>query len=338
MAYSMVTRTLSSADVERVLDWDGLLRSLERAHRSLARGGAVQLTPHALRHPDDEDDDEAPAVIPMASFDSELGIFAVKVLADAPRNRALGLPAQRSTVCLFSSSTGECLAVIDGRALTRIRTAAVTAIATRALARPDSRVVTLLGSGDLAIEHALALARVHELDEIRLWSRSAERSAAGAAELRRHSLPAVAVPTLEHAVSGAHIVCTLTPARDPLIGASLIEEGMHINAVGSPPRPLFAELAPEVVGRASVVVVDSRAVALGDSGNIHRALAAGTLESASLVELGEVLIGTAVGRQSLDEVTIYNSVGIGLQDLAAADHVLRRATELGAGTMVNIRG
>lgn len=333
----MVTRTLSSADVERVLDWDGLLLSLERAHCSLARGSAVQLTPHALRHPGADNGDDAPAVIPMASFDPELGLFAVKVLADAPRNRALGLPAQRSTVCIFSFATGECLAVIDGRALTRIRTAAVTAIATRALARPDSRIVTLLGSGALAIEHAHALARVYDVDEIRLWSRSGERSAAGAAQLRRHSLPAVAVPVLEQAVSGAHIVCTLTPARDPLLGASLIEAGMHINAVGSPPRPLFAELTPNAMGRASVVVVDSRAVALGDSGNIRRALAAGTLDRASLVELGEVLIGARAGRQSLDDVTVYNSVGIGLQDLAAADHVLRRATELGAGTIVNVR-
>jgi len=332
----VTTLTLTSPDVESVVDWDALLVSLERAHRALALGTAVQPTPHAMRDPADASD-EAAAVIPMTSFDSDLGLFAVKVLADAPRNRSVGLPAQRSTICLFSSVTGECLGVIDGRALTRIRTAAVTALATRVLARPDSARVTLLGSGPLAIEHALALSRVLPVREVRLWSRSFARSTAGADHLQSRGVPAVAFDDVESAVVGADVVCTLTPSRDPILPPNLVHAGMHINAVGSPPRRAFSEIGPEVFDRATTVIVDSRPVAVGESGNIHRAIAAGSLSAADLIELGEIVIGRATGRSNAEDVTIYNSVGIGLQDLAAADHVLRRAADLGAGTMVKIR-
>ncbi len=332
----MATRTLTSPDVERLVEWDGLLVELERAHRALAVGRAFQPAPHALRDPSDHSD-AAAAVVPMTSYDVERALFAIKVLADAPANRALGLPSQRSTVCVFSAISGECLGVIDGRALTRIRTAAVTALATRTLARPDSRVLTLLGSGALAIEHAVAISRVLDLDGIRLWSRSSDRSERGAQTLRRLGLPAAAVTSLDEAVLGADVVCTLTPSSAPILSSALVVPGVHVNAVGSPPRPAFSELDPAIFARAEAVVVDSRAVALSDSGNVQRAVAAGLLDTAELAELGEVLVGRRGGRTEQDAITIYNSVGIGLQDLAAADHVLQRAAACDAGTMVMIR-
>lgn len=332
----MPTRTLTSLDVEHLVEGVDLLATLEAAHRSLARGRAVQPQPSTLRDAADTRID-APTIVPMMAYDASLGLFAIKVLADAPRNRSQGLPAQRSTICVFSTETGECLAIVDGRALTRIRTAAVTALATRTLARPESGVLTLLGSGALAIEHARAIAPLYALDELRLWSRSEERSSRAAAELRGAGLPAVAVTTLERAVSGADIVCTLTPSLEPIFAAGLVEGGMHINAVGSPPRPVFSEIAPDVFTRVDVAVVDSRAVALSESGNIREAIHAGTWEAGSLVELGEVLEGMSAGRSRREDVTVYNSVGIGLQDLAAAHHVLRRAEARDAGTMVKIR-
>lgn len=332
----MATRTLTSPDVERLVEWDALLAELERAHRALAVGAAFQPAPHALRDPNDDSADAA-AVVPMTSYDAERGLFAIKVLADAPGNRARGLPAQRSTVCVFSAASGECVGVVDGRALTRIRTAAVTALATRTLARPESRTLTLLGSGALAIEHGVAVARVLDLDEIRLWSRSSERSERAAAALRRRGLGAVGMATLDDAVRGADVVCTLTPSSAPILASGLVTPGMHVNAVGSPPRPEFSELDPVMFARAAAVVVDSRAVALADSGNVQRGIASGLLDPADLAELGEVLVGRRAGRTDRDAITIYNSVGIGLQDLAAADHVLQRAAAVDAGTMVMIR-
>lgn len=332
----MATRTLTSGEVEGLVEWDGLLTALETAHRSLATGLAVQPAPAPLRDPADRSGD-APAVVPMTSFAPALGLFAMKLLADAPRNRALGLPAQRSTVSVFSADTGECLGLVDGRALTRIRTAAATALATRTLARPESRVLALLGAGPLAAEHAAAIARVLPLDEVRIWSRSPERAAQTVAALREAGLPATAAASAEAATRGADVLCTLTPSVEPIVERRWLADGMHVNAVGSPPRPGYSELPPAVFAAADTVAVDSRAVALADSGNVRNAIAAGAIDATSLVELGEVLEGLAAGRSAPEELTVFNSVGIGLQDLAAADHVLRRAAEAGTGTMVTIR-
>ena len=153
----MPTRILTSSDCEQLAEWDGLIDALEAGHRALSSGGAVQPVPQRMRAPGDTAADGS-AVVPMMALAPYLDLVGVKVLIDAPRNRAVGLPAQRSTVSLYSASTGECLAVVDGRALTRIRTAAVTALASRALARPDSHTVGLIGAGALAEEHAIALA------------------------------------------------------------------------------------------------------------------------------------------------------------------------------------
>ncbi|GAA2226945.1 ornithine cyclodeaminase family protein [Promicromonospora sukumoe] len=332
----MPTRVLTSEQVEELVEPEGLLASLDQAHRWLAAGLAAQPAPHAFRAPGDRTAD-GPAVVPMASFAPGLGLFAVKVLADRPRDRGLGLPAQRSTISVYSAETGECVGLLDGRAVTRLRTAAVTALATRTLARPGARRVALLGAGALAREHAHALAHVLDLDEVRVWSRSPERGLALAESLTAAGLPAVATVDARAAVAGADVVCTLTPAEAPVLRADWLSPGTHVNAVGSPPRPEFSEVPPEVFARAAVTVVDARVVALADSGNVRNAIAAGALTAGDLVELGEVLVGDAAGRTDAADLTVFNSVGIGLQDLAAADHVLRRAADAEAGTMVRTR-
>lgn len=332
----MATRVLTSEQVEGLVEPVGLLAALDQAHRWLAAGLAIQPAPQAFRAPGDHTTD-GPAVVPMTSFAPELGLFAVKVLADRPRDRGRGLPAQRSTISVYSAQTGECVGLLDGRALTRLRTAAVTALASRCLARPGSRTVALLGAGALAQEHAHALAHVLDLDEVRVWSRSADRGTALAGALAAAGLPATATADVRAAVDGADVVCTLTPAATPILRASWLAPGAHVNAVGSPPRPEFSELPPEVFAHASATVVDARAVALADSGNVRNAIAAGELAPGDLVELGEVLDGTVPGRTDASALTVFNSVGLGLQDLAAADHVLRRAAAAEAGTMVRMR-
>lgn len=332
----MATLTLTSAEVEGLVDWDELFEALTRAHCELSAGEAVQLAPHALYLSNDRAHD-APTVVPMAAFAPSLGLFGLKVLADSPRNRAEGLPAQRSSISVFDAGTGECVGVVDGRSLTRMRTAAVTAVATRSLARADSRVLCLLGAGALAIEHAAVLSRLFDFDEVRLWSRSPERSRDGVRKLREAGLPATSKVSVAEAVEGADIVCTLTPSSEPILFGAQIVEGVHVNAVGSPPRSAFSELHPDVFQRATAVVVDERSVALADSGNIRNACDANALAPSALVELGKVLSAPASGRVYASDITVYNSVGIGLQDLAAADHVLGRARTLGTGTMVCIR-
>ncbi|MCJ1674017.1 MULTISPECIES: ornithine cyclodeaminase family protein [unclassified Rathayibacter] len=328
----MSTRIITSEECEALTEWPGLIAALADAHRALASGGAVQPVPEALRIPGDASAD-GPAAVPMVAFAPYLGLASVKLLIDAPRNRASGLPPQRSTVSLYSADTAECLALIDGRALTRLRTAAVSALATSALARPDSRILTLVGAGPLAREHALALGSVVELEEVRVWSPSGSSATALAAELVANGVSATAPEGLADAVRGSDVVCTLTPSVEPLLDAAWLTDGVHVNAVGSPPRHGYRELGADVFARADRVVVDTRGIAFSESDNVRRS----GLRPADVAELGEVLTGRTGGRSSRDDVTVFNSVGIGLQDLAAGAHVLARAERAALGVEVETR-
>lgn len=328
----MSTRIITSHECEELTEWDGLIAALDDAHRALATGGAVQPVPQALRIPGDTSAD-GPAAVPMTAFAPYLGLASVKLLIDAPRNRARGLPAQRSTLSLYSAETAECVALIDGRALTRLRTAAVSALATRSLARPDSRILTLVGAGPLAREHALALGSVLELDEVRIWSPSGSSAQVLAAELVANGVPATARTDLAGALDGSDVVCTLTPSVEPLVGAGLLAEGVHVNAVGSPPRHGYRELGADVFSRADRVVVDTRGIAFAESDNVR----ASGLEPGDVAELGEVLSGLATGRTDRAWITVFNSVGIGLQDLAAGAYLLERAAGAPSGVEVETR-
>ena len=333
----MPTRIVTSSECEQLAEWGDLIDTLDAGHRALSSGGAVQPVPQRMRTPGDTTADGA-AVVPMMALASYLDLVAVKMLIDAPRNRSLGLPAQRSTVSLYSASTGECLAIVDGRALTRLRTAAVTALASRALARPDSHSVGLIGAGALAEEHAIALSSQFALSEVKVWSRSGESASTLAEKLRTRGISARAVGSAEESVRGSDIVCTLTPATAPVLEVDWLSPGQHVNAVGSPPRPGYRELSAETVGRADRVVVDSRDIALHESDNIALAQAAGQISEAEMVELGDVLLDQTRGRSSADDLTLFNSVGIGLQDLAAAAYFVDRATRCDIGELVSARG
>lgn len=330
----MTTLTLTSADVESLADADEMRRAMEAAHRALHGRRAVQPRPHPLPFLAAPGPD-APTVVPMSALSEELGLFAVKVLADAPRNRAVGLPAQRSTVAVFDAATAECVAMIDGRALTRLRTAAVTALATDVLAVDDARVATLIGAGPLAAEHARALMRVRELVEVRVWSRSAARAEACVQQLRAEGVPAVVGATRAAALDGAQVVCTLTPAQEPFLSRPGLGEDVHVNAVGSPPRPMFSEVRADVFAAARTVVVDDPTVALAESGNVRDACAAGALLPERLVPLGDAI--AAAPGAARGGLTVFNSVGLGIQDLYAAHVLCARASAVGAGTMVAIR-
>lgn len=339
----MTTRALTSAQVEQLCEHAPLIERLASAHRALSAGRVLQPLPHPLRDDADEDRSDL-AIVPMLAYDLDAGVFAVKALADAPGNRARGLPAQRSTVVLFDAASGGCRGVIDGRALTRIRTAAVTALATDALASPHADVLTIVGAGPLAIEHARLLlsspARTGRgYSRVVLWSRSASRAEAARAAVA--ALPGAAgvrveaTSDVERAVRSADVVCTLTPAETAYLEAAWLRPGAHVNAAGSPPRPTFAELRPDVFAAATRTVVDHTGVALQESGNIRNAVAAGTLDPNRLVDLGEEL---DAGRQrAAGEVTVFNSVGIGAQDLAAALYVLDAADAAGVGTVIDLR-
>jgi alanine dehydrogenase len=332
------TLLLRSSDCERLLDWPGLLAGLGEAHLELSAGRAVQPVPRPLADRDDlrSDRDE---FVPMTAMLPSRGLAVVKMLRDAPLNRAplhrsTSSAAQVSTVSLYERSTGRCVAVIDGRALTRLRTAAATALATRALAPAGVSRFGFIGAGALAIEHLRVLTSLYDsMSEVRVWSpteASARRFADTAVGL---GVRAIVAASPADAARGSEVLTTLTPSRIPLLTAADVEGVSQLNAVGSPPRPVFTEIAPDVFGVADEIVVDHAPVALAHSGNIVAARAAGMLREEQLIELG-----TALGREPRapreprgNGLTVFNSVGLAIQDLAAAAFFCDRASTAGRG-------
>jgi ornithine cyclodeaminase/alanine dehydrogenase-like protein (mu-crystallin family) len=325
----VATLVLNSTDCDALLDHEALMRVLGDAHRALSSGEAAQPRAPVIASVEPL----GRSLVPMLA--SYAGLFVIKLLVDAPLERDHGRPAQRSSLALFDAETAECLALIDGRSLTRRRTAAASALATAALARPGGGVLGLVGAGVLAEEHVhshLALG----YDRVLVWSRT-PRTADDFAERLPESIDVEIAKTPRDVVGQADAVCTLTPAVEPLIFAEDLRPGLHINAVGSPPRPGFREVSADVIGAASFVCVDSREVAERESGNVRGALAQGQIRTTDLVELGDVLSGRRDGRSLEEDITFYNSVGIGLQDLAAAALLLGRAIEERAGISVSLR-
>jgi len=210
-------------------------------------------------------------------------------------------------VLLFRPDTGEPLAVMDGRLITEMRTAAVSAAVTNRLASPDSHVLALLGSGVQAKAHLEALARVREFDEVRVWSRTPEHAKRFAEE---HGAKAT---DAESAVRGADVVVTATSASQPILKGVWLKGGAHVNAVGAP-RPAWRELDDDVM--ANTILVDSRDAAAKESGDV-------ILSNAKIyAEVGEIFAGAKASPVS--ETTVFKSVGLAIEDIAAAKLVLQR--------------
>jgi alanine dehydrogenase len=328
-----MTLLLTHSDVTRLLRDDrhhaAVRAAVEAAHLHLAQGRAVVPGPPAMAVGDT-------SIIPMVALDEPSGRAVVKMLADVPANAARGLPVQRSTILVTSLDTGACEALIDGRRITAVRTAAASAVATDHLARPESSVLGLVGAGTLAVEHTWAIAAVRDLDTVVVWSRSdatVERYRRAVDDLGLTVKPAATVEEVVHTVD---VLCTLTPAREPLVHGAWFTEGLHVNAVGAPPRPDHREIDADGLRRATVIV-DSIPTAFAKSGEVVLALAEGAITHDDITtELGAVIAGTAPGRTSPADITLFNSVGLGLQDLATAELLLTRARTEGIGTTVDL--
>jgi ornithine cyclodeaminase/alanine dehydrogenase-like protein (mu-crystallin family) len=236
--------------------------------------------------------------------------WSLKEIVIAPRNPARGLDAHQGAVLLHDGETGQLRALLNASAITEIRTAAVSAVATRALARPGSRIVAILGGGVQARSHEQAMRAVLPEAEILAWKR-----ADGG--------------TPEAVLGDADVVCTCTSAREPILERGWLKPGAHVNAVGSS-VPSARELDAATVAEATLVV-DRRESALNEAGDL---LLAGFGAERIAAELGEVLVGAHPGRTSEDELTVFKSLGLGVEDLAAAELVVRKAREQGAGTEV----
>jgi ornithine cyclodeaminase len=257
-----------------------------------------------------------------------------KIITVYPDNAKRGLPSHLGLVVLFDAEIGFPLAVMDAAEITAIRTAAASAVATRALARKDASHLAILGTGEQAVTHLEAISKVRTLHLVRVWGRSIEKAECFAeAQGPRLSVRVEVSRTAEDAVKGADIVCTVTASPEPVLNGSWLARGAHVNLVGA--SRLNAREADDYVVTESRFFVDSRTSARSEAGELKHAMDAGLVnESHILGEIGDVLSGSVVGRTGDHDITVYKSLGVAAQDLAAAHVIYERAVRDGIGTRV----
>jgi alanine dehydrogenase len=271
-----------------------------------------------------------PAYVPTPG---SLGAKLVTVFADNPSKQ---LPSHLATILLLDPDTGSLQAIMDGRYITEARTAAVSAVSARFLAKRDASTLAIIGTGVQARSHLEALAEVRQLKDVRVWSPKAASRDRFVSDMSGHVTASIrATATAEEAVRGADLIVLVTSSPTPVIKSEWVGAGAHVVSVGAC-RPEQREMDPALVARARLYV-DSRAAALVESGDVVMGIADGVFAASHIRgELGEVVLGRADGRQSDHDVTIFKSLGMAVEDVVAADLVLRRAVETGAGTELTL--
>jgi ornithine cyclodeaminase/alanine dehydrogenase-like protein (mu-crystallin family) len=265
----------------------------------------------------------------MPAYSPEAG-YGLKALCITPGNPAAGKDAHQGGVLLYATDTGEPLALVNASAITQIRTAAVSAVATGLLARPDAAELAIIGTGVQGRAHAHALAATRTLTGIRIAGRDLTRAREAAAGLSgRLGLPVTAYQTAREAVAGAGIVVTATSSHQPVLRREWLSPGTHLNAVGAC-VPRDRELDSAIMAEAALFA-DSRESVHNEAGDFLLARQEGVTNPVR-AELGELLTGTAPGRLDEGELTVFESLGLAAEDLAAAAHVCAKARRLGVGT------
>ncbi len=317
--------------VRRLLSMPRCIEVMEQALAGLARDEAVNPLRSIVGLPYTS---SWLAVMPGAQ--TKPATFGAKVISIFNENRKAGYETHQGLVLLFEAEHGTPVALVDASEVTALRTAAVSGVATAVLARADANDLAIIGSGTQARTHLEAMLAVRPIDRVRAWSPTRERLDAFVADVRRHhDVPIEAAPSPQAAVEGASLICTVSGAVEPVIRGEWLAPGAHINAVGSA-VPTARELDSEAVRR-SRLYVDRRESALSEAGDLLLAMRDGVVTADHIVaELGEVLIGAAEGRRSDDEITLFKSLGLAVEDVAAAQAVVEAARGEGAGVTVRL--
>jgi ornithine cyclodeaminase/alanine dehydrogenase-like protein (mu-crystallin family) len=299
---------LSEEDVVELLDMEGCIVAMEEALTALERGEVTMPLRPLVRAPGEN---HLLGMMPVYRG-GERPMYSLKTVAVMPDNPAKGLDAHQGTVTLFDGVTGQTLAMMNASPVTAIRTAAVTAVATRRLAREDAKVLAIVGAGVQARSHLQALPG---FAEVRLASRSRDHAEALASEFG-----ASVVGSIEEALDGADVVAFTTNSAEPILRREWLKQGAHVNAVG------MGQELDQTTLREGTLFVDRR-----ESAEIE-----GKIDPAWIhAELGELVSGAAAGRSSADELTVFRSLGIAVEDLFAAEYVVRRARETGRGQTID---
>lgn len=318
---------LSHAEVERLLPVPECIAVMEEALAALARGEVHQPLRQVIRAP------EAPGFLGL--MPAHWKGYAVKAVAVYPENPKRGLDTHLGAVLLYGSDTGQLLAVMNAAAITAIRTAAVSGVATELLARENASDLAIIGSGVQARSHLMAMSAVRAIRKCRIASRDEISSRRFVMEYRtKVDFPLDAVSSIEEAVRGADLIVTATSSKEPVLRREWIAKGAHINLVGSS-IPTSREADSATIA-ASSFFVDRRESTLKESGDYLFALQEGAITPKHIrAEIGEVLIGEKPGRSSADEITVFKSLGLAIEDLAAASYLYGKAERSGVGTRVN---
>ncbi len=322
---------LDSEQISRLLPMAECIELMSDALASLARGEVYQPLRTIIRPPDARG---LLALMP-AYRHGENGAFGLKAICVFPGNPALGKDAHQGMVILFSQETGEPLALMNASQITAMRTAAVSALATRLLARPDASELGIIGAGVQARTHLVALACVRSLKRARVACRNQEHAVQLVREMQdKVAFPIEVVGSNEAAVQDADIVVTATSAHEPVIKRDWIADGAHINAIGTH-SPQSREIDTDTMAAARIFV-DRRESALNEAGDYLLAAKEGAITPDSIVaEIGELIIQSKQGRSSPQEITLFKSLGVAIEDVVCADYLFRKAQAENAGTWVD---
>ena len=322
---------LSRADVEGLISMREAIEAVEGAFRAKGLGKA-QMPPKSYIYFNRYEGDFRV----MPAYLEEQGAAGVKIVNAHPLNpEKHGLPTVMATIVLLGPETGAPLAIMDGTWITNIRTGAGGAVAAKYLAREDSRIVAMVGAGVQARTQLLALKEVLDIEEVRVNDLSAKKSERYAEEMSKQlGVNVKAIGDTKKAVDGADVVVTTTPSKKPILMNDWVSEGMHINAIGAD-APGKQELDPQILERAKVVVDDVEQAIHG--GEVNVPLSRGTIARGDIyADLGEVVTRKKPGRTSRDEVTVFDSTGLAVQDIATDWVVYKKARKAGKGTEVEL--
>jgi ornithine cyclodeaminase len=319
-------RILSAREVREALPMAEAIAAMREAFAMLARGTA-DIPP---RTPVASPEHQAVTLVMPGRVPVRFGLGA-KVVSVFPGNAAAGRPVVQGVVVLLDDETGAPAAVLDGTALTAIRTGAASGLATDLLAPPEARSAAIIGAGMQARTQLEAVCTVRRIEDVRVWSRTPERAARLADEMRgQGQVPAtvIVVPTAAGAVDGADVICTATSATTPVLFAADVRGGSHLNAIGSF-TPEMQEFDPALL-REAFVVVDQRAAAREEAGEVIAAVQGGVCRWTDVVELGELLVGARRRGAGEGRVSVFKSVGLAVQDLAAGARLVARVWRSGS--------
>lgn len=309
---------IEEKDVKNLSHMEDYIKVMRETLGSLSRGKSLQILRTAIRM----DNDNILGVMPSYIKDNK--VVGTKVITVFTKNHKIGKPSHQGVILVFDSENGELKAIVDGIAITAYRTAAVSAIATDLLARKNSKELALLGAGVQARSHLEAMLLVRDVKTVKVWDLYLDASENFAIEMsKKYCIEVVSCKTVEETVKTADIICTLTPAKEPILFGKWLKKGVHINAVGAC-TPDAREVDTETVIK-SKLYVDKIESTINEAGDYIIPLNEGAITQEHIVgEIGDIIINNLEGRKTEEEITMFEALGLAVEDLAAANHIYKK--------------